>query len=55
MIKKQNCFDGSAAPQFDVICDLLLERPTAIWYMFVLNNREAKLFDGDVTYASVLR
>lgn len=55
MINKQNCFDASAAPHFDVICDLLLDRPTAIWYMFVLNNREEKLFDGDVTYASVLR
>ena len=42
-------------PHFDAICDILLNKRTTTWNMFVLYDKEAKLFDGDVTYASVLR
>ena len=43
---------------FDVICDLLLNRPTATWNLFVLYNKELNFIrikaDGDVNRASVL-
>ena len=42
-------------PRFDVFCDLLLNRCTATWNLFVLYNKEAKVGNGDVTYASVLQ
>ena len=29
-------------PHFDVLCDLLLNRHTATWNLFVLHNREFK-------------
>ena len=29
-------------PHFDVLCDLLLNRRTAIWNLFVLYNKELK-------------
>ena len=29
-------------PRFDVLCDLLLNRHTATWNLFVLYNRESK-------------
>ena len=31
-------------PHFDVICDLLLNRRTATWNLFVLYNKELKKF-----------
>ena len=31
-------------PHFDVLCDLLLNRHTAIWNLFVLYNKELKKF-----------
>ena len=42
-------------PQFDIICDLLLNRRMATWNLFVLYNIEAKVVYGDVIYASVLQ
>ena len=43
---------------FDVFCDLLLNRPTATWNLFVLYNKELNFIrikaDGDVNRASVL-
>ena len=45
-------------PHFDVFCDLLLNRPTATWNLFVLYNTELNFIrikaDGDVNRASVL-
>ena len=45
-------------PHFDVFCDLLLNRPTATWNLFVLYNKELNFIhikaDGDVNRASVL-
>ena len=39
-------------PHFDVLCDLLLNRRTATWNLFVLYNKELKYteksFDDDV-------
>ena len=29
-------------PHFDVLCDLLMNRRTATWNLFVLNNKELK-------------
>ena len=40
---------------FDVFCDLLLNRRTVTWKPFVLYNKEAKVVNGDVIYASVLQ
>ena len=31
-------------PHFDVLCDLLLNRHTATWNLFVLYNKELKKF-----------
>ena len=42
-------------PHFDVFCDVLLNRRTATWNLFVLYNKEAKVVNGDVIYASVLQ
>ena len=46
-------------PHFDVICDLLLNRRTATWNLFVLCNKELKYkeksFNDDVIYTSVLQ
>ena len=42
-------------PHFDVFCDLLLNRRTATWNIFVLYDKEAKVVNGDVIYASVLQ
>ena len=45
-------------PHFDVFCDLLPNRPTATWNLFVLYNKELNFIrikaDGDVNHASVL-
>ena len=40
-------------PHFDVFCDLSLNRRTATWNLFVLYNKEAKVVNSDVIYASV--
>ena len=43
-------------PHFDVLCDLLMNRRTATWNLFVLNNKEfKKSFNDDVIYMSVLQ
>ena len=46
-------------PHFDVLCDLLLNRRTATWNLFVLYNKELKYtensFNDDVIYTSVLQ
>ena len=43
-------------PHFDVLCDILLNRRTATWNLFVLYNREfKKSFNDDVIYTSVLQ
>ena len=34
------------SPHFYIFCDLLLCRPTATWILFILYNKEAKVFDG---------
>ena len=46
------CATDLFLPHFDVFCDLLLNRPTATWNLFVLYNKELQtLFvikaDGD--------
>ena len=41
-------------PNFDVFCDLLLNKRTATWNLFVIYNKETKIVIG-VIYASVLR
>ena len=45
-------------PHFDVFCDLLLNRRTETWNVFVLYNNElnfiSKKADGDADLASVL-
>ena len=42
-------------PHFDVLCDLLLNRRTATWDLFVLYNKELKKsFNDDVIYTPVL-
>ena len=43
-------------PHFDVLCDLLLDRRTATWNLFVLCNKELqKSFIDDVIDTSVLQ
>ena len=42
------------SPHFDVFCDLSLNRRTATWNLFVLFNKEAKVVNVDVIYASIL-
>ena len=46
-------------PHFDILCDLLLNRRTATWNLFVLYNKELKYteksFNDDVIYMSVLQ
>ena len=42
-------------PHFNVICDLLLNRRSATWNIFVLFYKEANFVNGDVSYASVLQ
>ena len=43
-------------PHFDILCDLLLNRRTATWNLFVLYNKEfKKSFNDDVIYTSVLQ
>ena len=32
-------------PHFDIICDLLLNRHTATWNLFVLHNKELKYME----------
>ena len=41
-------------PHFDVFCDLLLNKRTATWNLFVIYNKETKIANV-VIYASVLR
>ena len=46
-------------PHFDVLCDLLRNRRTATWNLFVLHNKELKYtgknYNDDVIYTSVLQ
>ena len=43
-------------PHFDILCDLLLNRFTATWNLFVLYNKELKKsFNDDVIYTPVLQ
>ena len=53
-----SCATFLSLPHFDVICDLLLNRRTATWNLFVLYNKELNFIrikaDGDVNRASVL-
>ena len=42
------CVTDALRPHFDVICDLLQNRPRAIWNLFVLYNKEAKKRNGDI-------
>ena len=46
-------------PHFHVLCDLLLNKRTATWNLFVLYNRESKYmeksFNDDVIHTSVLQ
>ena len=53
--KAQPSVSLMSLPHFDVFCDLLLNRRTATWYLFVLCDKEAKVVNGDVIYASVLQ
>ena len=50
---------GMFLPHFDVLCDLLLNRRTATWNLFVLYNKELKYtekrFNDDIIYMSVLQ
>ena len=39
-----NLPSGSILPHFDVFCDLLLNRRTATWNLFVLYNNEKPIF-----------
>ena len=45
-------------PHFDVLCDLLLNRRTATWNLFVLYNKELKYteknLNDDIIYTSVV-
>ena len=41
---------------FDVFCDLLLNRPTTTWNLFVLyDKKKQNVVDGDAVYAHVLQ
>ena len=55
---KKVAHEAIVLPHFDVFCDLLLNRPTATWNLFVLYNKELNFIrikaDGDVNRASVL-
>ena len=43
-------------PHFDILCDLLLNRRTATWNLFVLYNKELKKsFNDDVIDTSALQ
>ena len=43
-------------PHFDVLCDLLLNRRTATWNLFVLYSKDLKKsFNDDLIYTSVLQ
>ena len=43
-------------PHFDVLYDLLLNRRTATWNLFILYNKEfKKKFNNDVIYTFVLQ
>ena len=52
------CVSLMFLPHFDVFCDLLLNRRTATWNLFVLYYKELNFIrikgDGDVNRASVL-
>ena len=57
---KAECATFLFLPHFDVLCDLLLNRRTATWDLFVLYNKELKYtekksFNDDVIYTSVLQ
>ena len=45
-------------PHFDILCDLLLNRCTATWNLFVLYNKELKYteknLNDDIIYTSVV-
>ena len=41
-------------PHFDVLCDLLLNRRTATWNLFVLYNKELKYMRSTATAQVVL-
>ena len=38
----ESCLSEDVLPHFDVLCDLLLNRRTTTWNIFVLYNRELK-------------
>ena len=42
-------------PHFDVICDLLLNRRTATWNLFVLYNKELKYTEKVLMMTSSIR
>ena len=43
-------------PYFDILCDLLLNRRTVTWNLFVLYNKQfKKIFNDDIIYISVLQ
>ena len=44
----------SHIPHFNVFCDLLLNKRTATWNLFVLYNKLLNVFDDDISYMSVL-
>ena len=40
-------------PHFDVLCDLLLDRCTATWILFVLCNKELKYWEKKAFYFKI--
>ena len=42
-------------PHFDIFCDLLLNRCSATWNLFVLYNEKWNIVYGDVKYLAVLK
>ena len=38
-----------------LFCDLLLNRHTARWNLFLLYNKEVEKFNSDIIYVSVLQ
>ena len=48
--------ENTRLQHFDVLCDLLLNRRTATWNLFVLYNKEfKKSFNEDVISTTVLQ
>ena len=40
-------------PHFDVFCDLLLNRRTVTWKLFVINNKELRTFAPKSSYGEI--